>query len=106
MRQIAAFFQIGGVYEEAQPGLYDALNNNTATFAGNEKMLEVLGQFKELSDLGYDIRAHVHDEVIITEPIGGRTVEDVCAVMGRTPAWAEGLPLRADGYETPFYRKD
>lgn len=48
-----AFFQIGGVYEEAQPGLYEALNNNTATFAGNEKMLEVLGQFKELSDAGY-----------------------------------------------------
>lgn len=48
-----AFFQIGGVYEEAAPGLYDALNNNTATFAGNEKMLEVLGQFKELSDAGY-----------------------------------------------------
>lgn len=48
-----AFFQIGGVYEESQPGLYDALNENTATFAGNEKMLEVLQQFKELSDLGY-----------------------------------------------------
>ena len=48
-----AFFQIGGVYEEATPGLFDALNNNTATFADNEKMLEVLGQFKELSDLGY-----------------------------------------------------
>lgn len=48
-----AFFQIGGVYEESQPGLYDALNDNTATFAGNEKMLEVLQQFKELSDLGY-----------------------------------------------------
>lgn len=48
-----AFFQIGGVYEEAEPGLYDALNDNTATFADNEKMLEVLGQFKELSDKGY-----------------------------------------------------
>ncbi|MCF0134259.1 MAG: carbohydrate ABC transporter substrate-binding protein [Blautia sp.] len=48
-----AFFQIGGVYEEAQPGLYEALNNNEATFADNEKMLEVLNQFKELSDLGY-----------------------------------------------------
>lgn len=48
-----SFFQIGGVYEEAQPGLYEALNNNTATFADNEKMLEVLNQFKELSDLGY-----------------------------------------------------
>lgn len=48
-----AFFQIGGVYEEANPGLYEALNNNTAAFAGNEKMIEVLEEFKELSDLGY-----------------------------------------------------
>ncbi len=47
------FFQIGGIYEEAQPGLYEALNNNTATFADNEKMLEVLNQFKEFSDAGY-----------------------------------------------------
>ncbi len=48
-----SFFQIGGEYEETTPGLYDSLNNNTATFADNEKMLEVLGQFKELSDAGY-----------------------------------------------------
>ncbi len=48
-----AFFQIGGVYEEQTPGLYDALNNNEATFADNEKMIEVLEQYKELSDLGY-----------------------------------------------------
>ena len=48
-----AFFQIGGVYEEATPGLYDALNTNQATFAVNEKMLEVLNEFKELSDAGY-----------------------------------------------------
>ena len=48
-----AFFQIGGVYEEATPGLYDALNTNQATFADNEKMHEVLNEFKELSDAGY-----------------------------------------------------
>lgn len=48
-----AFFQIGGVYEEETPGLYDALNNNTATFADNEKMIEVLNEYKELSDAGY-----------------------------------------------------
>ena len=49
-----AFFQIGGVYEEATPGLYDdVLNENKATFADNEKMLEVLNEFKELSDAGY-----------------------------------------------------
>ncbi|MBQ1789255.1 MAG: hypothetical protein II008_03685, partial [Oscillospiraceae bacterium] len=59
-----------------------------------------------LNKEGFDIRAHVHDEVIITEPIGGRSVEDVCAIMGADLPWAEGLPLRADGYETPFYCKD
>lgn len=59
-----------------------------------------------LSEEGYDIRAHVHDEVIITEPIGGRSVEDVCAIMGRNLPWAEGLPLRGDGYECEYYMKD
>ncbi|MGI6672562.1 MAG: ABC transporter substrate-binding protein [Christensenellales bacterium] len=48
-----AFFMIGGIYEANQPGLYDGLNNNTATFAGNETMLKVLNQFKEMSDKGY-----------------------------------------------------
>lgn len=55
---------------------------------------------------GYDIRAHVHDEVIATEPVGGRSVEEMSEVMGRPISWAPGLPLRADGYETPFYKKD
>lgn len=48
-----AFFQIGGIYEEHTPGLYEALNNNTAVFADNELMLTVLMQYKELSDRGY-----------------------------------------------------
>lgn len=48
-----SFFQIGGVYEAATPGLYEVLNSNTATFAGNETMLTVLNVFKQLSDLGY-----------------------------------------------------
>ena len=59
-----------------------------------------------LDDAGYDIRAHVHDEVIVSEPIGGRSVEEMADLMGHPIAWAPGLPLRADGYETPFYKKD
>lgn len=59
-----------------------------------------------LDAAGYDIRMHVHDEVVITEPIGGRSVEDVCHIAGGEIDWLPGLPLRADGYETPFYRKD
>ena len=59
-----------------------------------------------LTEAGYDIRAHVHDEVIISEPRDGRTVEDVSAIMGRELPWAPGLPLRGDGYACDFYMKD
>ena len=48
-----AFFQIGGAYEADQPGLYDKLNNNKATFADNQLMIKVLEQYKELADKGY-----------------------------------------------------
>lgn len=51
------------------------------------------------------IVAHVHDEVII-EANRRMSVEAVCEQMGRTPPWAKGLKLRADGYECEFYQKD
>ena len=37
---------------------------------------------------------------------GDLSLEDICAIMGQTPAWAEGLLLRADGYVCDFYQKD
>lgn len=51
------------------------------------------------------ICAHVHDELII-ECSMGVDLGVVCEQMGRTPPWADGLVLRADGYETMFYKKD
>lgn len=51
------------------------------------------------------IVAHVHDEIII-EADQRMSVEAVCEQMGRTPPWAKGLKLRADGYECEFYQKD
>ena len=51
------------------------------------------------------IVAHVHDEVII-EADRRMSVTAVCEQMGRTPPWAKGLKLRADGYECEFYQKD
>ena len=58
-----------------------------------------------LDEAGYDIRGHVHDEVIITTPLTTK-VEDVSALMGANIPWAPGLLLRADGYECEYYRKD
>ena len=51
------------------------------------------------------IVGHVHDELII-EASMGVSLDAVCEQMGRTPPWIIGLKLRADGYETMFYRKD
>jgi len=51
------------------------------------------------------IVAHVHDELII-EADPRMSLEAVCEQMGRTPPWAQGLQLRADGYATDFYKKD
>ncbi len=51
------------------------------------------------------IEMHIHDELVI-EAEDDVQLEDICKKMAINPSWAEGLLLRADGYETPFYKKD
>lgn len=58
-----------------------------------------------LEETGYNVVFHVHDEVIVEAPEGGKW-QDVADVMGRPIDWAPGLLLRGDGYETKFYMKD
>lgn len=53
----------------------------------------------------YEIVMHIHDEVVI-EASDDISLEHICNVMGEVPSWAKGLCLRADGYETEFYKKD
>lgn len=48
---------------------------------------------------------HIHDELVI-EADPKVSLDVICEQMGRTPPWAKGLLLRADGYTTPFYKKD
>lgn len=51
------------------------------------------------------ICGHVHDELII-ECTKDVSLDAICKQMGRTPPWASGLVMRADVYETEFYKKD
>lgn len=60
---------------------------------------------QRLDAKGYKIVMHVHDEAVIEAP-ADTSLEDICSVMGETPAWANGLLLRADGYVCDFYKKD
>lgn len=60
-----------------------------------------------LEDAGFPVVFSVHDEVIVEAPRGA-SVEDVQRIMAQPVDWAPGLDryLHADGYETPFYKKD
>ena len=61
----------------------------------------------KVSALGYEIVMHVHDEMIVDVPIEDKNALDVInSVMAEEIDWAIGLPLKGDGYETPFYKKD
>ncbi|MEG1497562.1 MAG: DNA polymerase [Clostridiales bacterium] len=60
----------------------------------------------KLTEEGYNIVMHVHDEVIIEAPEGTGSVENVTAIMGQPIPWAPRLPLKAAGYECDFYMKD
>lgn len=55
---------------------------------------------------GFDIVCHVHDEVVLEVPDGKSSVEEVNEIMAVNPVWTEGLPLKAAGFESTFYKKD
>lgn len=59
-----------------------------------------------LRNRGLEIVMHIHDEAVLEVPDGVSGVEEICQIMSEQPDWAAGLPLRADGYECAFYKKD
>jgi DNA polymerase len=61
---------------------------------------------KRLHAAGLKVVMHVHDEVVLEVPIGVSSAEQVAEIMGEPIEWAPGLPLRADAFETDYYRKD
>ena len=61
---------------------------------------------RNLDATGYKICFHVHDEAIVEAPIGWGSLEEMSELLALTPPWAAGLPVKADGYECDFYRKE
>ena len=62
---------------------------------------------QRVAALGYNIVMHVHDEMIVDVPVEDTdALARINACMAEPIPWAPGLPLRGDGYETPFYMKD
>ena len=80
------------------PKLVENIVQGTARDLLAEAMLRV-------EKKGYPIVMHCHDEIIAEMPEGTGSVDEMCEVMAVQPEWAEGLPLRADGYQCSFYQK-
>lgn len=59
-----------------------------------------------LYDAGYPIVMHIHDEVVMDTPNGCGSLDDVCRIMSQPIPWAKGLILNADGFESPYFKKD
>jgi DNA polymerase len=59
-----------------------------------------------LDKAGYQIPLHVHDEAVLEMPYGKGSKEEVNKIMSEPIAWAKNLPLRAESYETEYYKKD
>lgn len=79
------------------------LTENITQATARDLLAEAMRRM-ELAGLG--IVGHVHDEVILEVPKGQYTVDDVCNIMNRNPAWADGLPLSSAGYTGNYYFKD
>ena len=80
------------------PKLVENIVQGTARDLLAEAMLRV-------EKKGYPIVMHCHDEIIAEVPEGTGSVDEMCEIMAVQPEWAEGLPLRADGFECRFYKK-
>ena len=88
-----------GRIETYGPKLVENIVQGTARDLLAEAMLRLKAH-------GFEIVMHVHDEAVLEVPEGESSVEEVCGIMAEAPEWADGLPLRADGYACAFYKKD
>lgn len=62
---------------------------------------------KKVSAAGYRIVMHVHDEIVVDVPEEDKdALKMITGIMKISPEWAKDMPLRGDGYETAFYKKD
>ena len=67
---------------------------------------DVLGEaMMNLRNKGFNIVMHVHDEIVLEVENGVSSVEEVCEIMCKENKYLKGLKLKADGFESKYYKK-
>jgi DNA polymerase len=103
-----SIFYEGLIQTTKQWGIIDTYGGSLAENSCQAVARDLLGvAMINLAKAGYNIVAHVHDEVIVEVPQENaqQHYENIIKLMTQTPDWALDLPLKADGYITPFYQK-
>ena len=88
--------------------------SRTPTYAGRlvENLVQALARdilrdaMLALDAAGYYLLASIHDEVLIEASNDKGSLAEVLSIMSQPLAWAPGLPLKAEGFETPFFSKE
>lgn len=108
-KTVESIFYEGLIQATKQWGLIDTYGGSLAENSCQAVARDLLGAAMiSLAKAGYNIVAHVHDEVIVEVPRENaqQHYENIIRLMTQAPSWASDLPLKADGYITPFYLKD
>lgn len=108
-KQVSSIYYDGVVQETKQWGKIDTYGGKLTENCVQAIARDLLGNsMTALTMAGYEIVAHIHDEVLVEIPEEGakESYDDIVKIMSTPPDWAKDLPLRADGYITPFYLKD
>lgn len=109
-RKIASVYYQGVIQTTKQWGYLDTYGGKLAENVVQAIARDLLAfTMINLDKAGYPIVMHVHDEVIVEIPRDGHEQDNynrMVSIMKQVPDWASDLPLNADGYITPFYKKD
>jgi DNA polymerase len=93
--------------ENGKWGKVDTYSGKLAENATQAVARDILAQgIYNLDRAGFEIVLHVHDETVSEEPINGRSLEEVNHLMCLKAPWYEDLPLKAEGFVSPYYKKD
>lgn len=99
----------GIVQETKQWGMIDTYGGKLTENIVQAISRDLIGYaMMQLEKANFGITMHVHDEAIAEVPLENceQSLKKMEEIMGTPPSWANDLPLRADGYITPFYKKD
>lgn len=98
-------------YTMAHPNTGKPVRNRTYAGKLTENAIQAICRdllveaMSRLERAGYQVVAHVHDEVVLEVDVGFGSLEEVEAIMNEVPSWAKGFPVDSEGFECLRYRK-